>query len=205
MAADAEHRVTDPEHRDLAVRAPRKQHAPGRQARDLVSMNVLQLAFCGRRAHPGLLLPKAHSVDARAPALRGRRHLAAERVGEYLMPEADADERPLTPVQLAQKVGERRDPTQRIVNRVLRSAAKIGVASVGPLRQLAVAHVVVREPQPGHVRREEVGEHPAIAARRAREAPFHVIALEEADVHQSAGLSRPGAAPFRSHRAPGAP
>jgi hypothetical protein len=83
-----------PDNGHVAVRAPAQEDAVRRELLHLILVHVLDLDSRERRLHPGLLLQYLDSQHADAPALLCFRHLAAHRMREHLVPEADADESP---------------------------------------------------------------------------------------------------------------
>ena len=183
MGLDAEHALAGVEHGDRAVVGRRQRGGAGGSrttwswcmycSRGRAACGSIHGSTCSTTVSWG---PMPHPVSARLD-------LAAEGVGQHLVPEADPDEGHARVGDVHDEAGQLVDPRLVVVGGVPRPRAHVGVEVVRGAGQLAAAGVDRHELEP--VGFEQPTEHVAVVAGDAHEPLVDVIALQQRDPHHS--------------------
>ena len=173
------------QHRDRAPIGARQHHPTRGQRQHLVLVAVDEADLIGGRVHPRAALVDLPGVRAHGPAVRGPLHCAAQRMGDHLVPEADAEHLAALSVQLPHKIGEPADPRHIVVDRGACSRghpAVIGIEVVRPfvIGEAERVHLHARV-DPG----DHVGEHVRIGAADRSQLGHRIVAAQQAQAQRT--------------------
>ena len=168
-----------------AERARRQQARAGGQCLYLVLMACQQTELAQRGMHPGLVPHRRPGVNADTPSVWRSADGAAQRLGDQLMSEADADGSGVGVVKFAHEPEQSCYPRLVVVD----AGAAPGNEKTVAVRDLAgIAPAAnIEELECGllfHAVQKGVREHGRVVAELGAVLGIHPVGLEDADMHQ---------------------
>ena len=155
----------------------------GRELDHLVLVQRADREAVGQAGHPAGAGDELVVLHAEAPALVGLHRAAAERLGEDLVAEADADDRHPGGDAGAEEGLQRLDPGQVVVDAVARAGDEPGVGLAGRGGHLARDHADDGELERRVGGAEQRLEHRRVVAVAGLEVGVDLAGLQDADLH----------------------